>query len=119
MSIYAKINSENIIENVIICEDSEISTLQGEWIKSTDFTGNPEVFGTYSREFNKFIKIKPHFDSWVLNENLEWVSPVEKPEGQFWWDEENTQWVEIIIPEGEDRLKTPEELAAIREAYNN
>jgi hypothetical protein len=97
MSIYAKINSENIVENVILCEDSEIATQKGIHIKVTESTKNASVGYTYNAENNKFISPKP-FESWSLNENFDWVSPVgDCPAGLHTWDEESQVWVAVIV----------------------
>jgi hypothetical protein len=96
MTLYAKINSENVVENVILCEDSEIITQAGIHIKVTDLTKNASIGQTYDAENNKFIAPKP-FESWTLNESFDWVSPIgESPEGLHTWDEENQEWVPVV-----------------------
>jgi hypothetical protein len=98
MSIYAKINSENIVENVIIADASYISTQEGVWIEVTDSTRQANSGNTYSPEAKKFISEKP-FESWVLdNTSLEWVSP-EGPRpatGEWRWNETDQEWVEVV-----------------------
>ena len=97
MSKYAKINSENIVENVILCEDSEIGTQAGYHVKVTDLTKNAVIGSTYDADNNKFISPKP-FESWSLNENFDWVSPVgESPVGLHTWDEDAQEWVAVIV----------------------
>ena len=35
------------------------------------------------------------FESWTLNEeSCLWECPVEKPEGEYWWKEDTTEWVD-------------------------
>ena len=35
------------------------------------------------------------FESWTLNEDsCLWECPVEKPEGEYWWKEDTTEWVD-------------------------
>jgi hypothetical protein len=35
------------------------------------------------------------FESWTLNEDTcLWECPVEKPEGEYWWKEDTTEWVD-------------------------
>lgn len=95
MSKYAKINSESIVENIIICEDSQIMSFPGEWIKVTELTKEAFVGGEYKREQNKFIAIKPHYNSWILDEDFNWAPPVEKPSsGDYLWNEDLVQWEE-------------------------
>jgi hypothetical protein len=46
-----------------------------------------------------YIAPKP-FPSWTLNEDTtEWEAPVARPEeGMYSWDEEEQEWVEVVIP---------------------
>ena len=102
MSLYAKINSDNIIENVIVCVESQIFSQEGNFIKVTTETKNPQIGGEYNKEVNKFISIKP-YESWILDEEFNWTSPVEIPSDaqitplglviNYLWDEENQEWV--------------------------
>jgi len=97
MSTYAKINSENVVENVIICEDSVIGELNGNFIKVTNETNFPVEGYPYNVIKNKFESPQP-YPSWILNENLIWESPAgSKPAGICRWDEENLEW-DIIVP---------------------
>lgn len=97
MSKYAKINADNIVENVIICEDSNISLFSGNFIKETQETNEASIGSTWDKENNKFISPKP-YDSWQLNENFIWAAPVEQPVPNSYWDESSNSWVirEII-----------------------
>ena len=102
MSRYAKINLNNIVENVIVCEDSQISLQDGYFVKVTTETKNAQIGGEYNKESNKFILIKPH-ESWILDEDFNWTSPVEIPSNaqltpldaviNYFWNEENQEWV--------------------------
>lgn len=105
MSNYAKINSENIVENIIVCEDSEIGTQSGHHIKVTSDTNAPQVGHEYVAEKNKFKAPKP-FESWILNEEtVKWESPVDKPLDaevsvfgtvtNYRWNEESQVWETI------------------------
>jgi len=95
MSLYAKINSDNIVENIIVCQDSQISTIEGFFVKVTEDTKDASVGFSWDKENNKFLKPK-EYDSWVLDENFEWVSPSGESFllGQY-WDEESQEWVQI------------------------
>jgi len=98
MSTYAKINSDNIVENVIIADVAFISTQSGLWIEVTPSTGSANSGDLYSTEHSKFIPQKP-FDSWVLDEDsFDWVSPVgPKPSSGYWsWNESDQKWEELI-----------------------
>lgn len=97
MSKYAKINSENIVENIILAEDSVISYLDGLYVKVTDLSRNAEIGYIYNQESGKFIQ-KSIYPSWTLNEEtLVYEAPVQKPlTGEYYWNEENQEWVESI-----------------------
>jgi len=98
MSIYAKINSENIVENVIVADAIYISSQEGKWIEVTESTRTASSGCLYSSEKNKFIHEKP-FESWILDETtLNWISPAgPKPSTGYWnWNESDQEWVEII-----------------------
>ena len=93
MSKYAKIEN-NIVTNVIVCDDSSISVFDGEFIKVTNLTNEPFIGGEYRREANKFIEAKPPYDSWVLNDQLKWESPKgPQPDYNYDWDEESQEWI--------------------------
>jgi len=106
MSKYAKINLENIVENIIVCEDSQISTLSGNYIKETENTNRAEIGYEYSLEKNKFKAHQP-YESWTLNEEtLIWEAPVQIPEGAeispfgtvigYRWDEDSQGWISLL-----------------------
>ena len=93
MSIYAKINSENIVENTIECNDNMISEMSGKHIKVTEETKQASIGYTFDPENIKFISPKP-FESWILNASYDWESPTGDKIvlGKF-WDEETQAWV--------------------------
>ena len=93
---YAKIEN-NIVDNIIVVNDSVVSELNGLFIKVTDSTNNAEIGYEYNLEKNKFIAFKP-FESWTLNaDTLLWEAPVAKPEeeGFYRWDEETQSWISV------------------------
>lgn len=95
MSKYAKINSNNIVENIIVCEDSSISLLEGVYIKVTESTNIPVIGLNFNFEKNKFSQLKP-FESWIEQEDLTWQSPKgPKPDGIFTWDEDSQEWINL------------------------
>ena len=95
MSQYAKIE-ENIVTNIIICEDSQIESQLGQHVKVTESTRNPRIGSTYDAINNKFIDIKP-FESWVFNEiSFEWESPLgAKPDDKDFWREDLQEWKKL------------------------
>lgn len=99
MSKYAKIEN-NIVTNIIVCEDSQIVNFDGTFIKITENTGSAAIGLEYNLSKNKFIKNKP-YDSWVLSEDLVWVSPIgDAPsDGSYEWNEEDQEWVKLPVGE--------------------
>lgn len=95
MTRYAKINSENIVENTIVCDDSQISSINGSFIKVTESTGECSIGYSYLVEESKFVSAKP-YESWILDETFNWVSPLgENPNPALkYWDEENQEWAD-------------------------
>jgi len=52
------------------------------------------VGDTYDPVKDAFYAPQP-FESWTLNEeSCLWEAPVEKPEGEYWWKEDTTEWVD-------------------------
>ena len=110
MSNYAKINSDSIVENIIVCSDSEIQYQSGQYIKITQDTNPAQIGYGYVLDKNKFVSPQP-YPSWTLNEtSLVWESPVGIPENAeiskfgtvmgYRWDEENQEWV-LVAPSQE------------------
>ena len=96
MSKYAKIEN-NIVNNIMICEDSQISLFEGKYVKVTEDTNDASLGYSYNEEANKFTSLKP-YESWVLGEDFKWHSPVgDAPAtGDFEWNEEDQEWNELV-----------------------
>lgn len=95
MSIYAKIENQ-IVENIIICDDLNILSQSGFFVKVTEHTNNAIIGCQYNNEKNKFIQDQP-YPSWTFDEELcIWKAPIEKPSNATLWNEESQSW---IIPE--------------------
>ena len=119
MSHFAKINSENIVEQVIVIEQDVLNTGHwgdpASWVQTSYNThggvhtngGTPlrknfaGIGYTYDSVRDAFIPPKP-YASWNLNEDTcLWNAPTEMPveEGKmFVWDEPTTSWVEFVPP---------------------
>lgn len=107
MAHFAKINEQNIVENVLVVPDiqehrgeeylNELG-LEGRWIQ-TSYNNKirhkfASVFDVYIPELDIFLESKP-FESFVLdNETLSWEAPVPYPSGdlEYTWDEESLSW---------------------------
>ena len=105
MKNFAQIDSEKIVIQVLVVGDDKDeswleSRLGGDWIESTRNGKNVASVGySYDTKRDAFIPPKP-FDSWILNEETaQWEAPTPRPEGNNYWDEKTTSWVEV--PEAE------------------
>lgn len=93
---YAKIDLDNVVENIVVADDNSINLLSGTYVKITNETGNATIGGTWNQEIGKFLSVKP-FPSWILDENsYQWVAPEVKPGENYIWNEVDTSWVELI-----------------------
>jgi len=48
----------------------------------------------YDAIADQFVSPQP-FESWTLDENNDWQPPTPKPEGKYYWNEEDLEWVAI------------------------
>lgn len=109
MAHFAKINLDNIVEQVVVVPDEQESRgneylneigLTGTWIQ-TSYNHNfrkmfASIGGLYLASKDIFVNPQP-YPSWTLDEDLEdWVAPVAMPtaeEGVFYtWNEEDQIW---------------------------
>lgn len=124
MSNFAQINSQNIVDSVIVAEQDFINTLEGKWIQTSYNTrggihygkdglpdggiairGNFAGIGDIYDPVNDVFYSQKPFNSWVLNKNTWlWESPIPYPTDglAYRWDESTLSW--LPIP-----LKTPVE----------
>lgn len=100
---FAKINNENIVEQVIVSDSKTWinNNLEGEWVETFINSKNKEYAGigySYDRASKDFYPPQP-FPSWSLDSDLQWEAPVPYPQDGliYKWDEENTSWVKIKI----------------------
>jgi hypothetical protein len=91
MKQYAVINENNLVINVVVAD----SQLETNWIEYTDEA--PGYIGaTWRVDLNKFIGKQP-YPSWQLDEKLGiWQAPIEKPEGNYFWNELEGTWDETL-----------------------
>jgi hypothetical protein len=104
MSHFAKINSSNVVQRVIVAEQDFINSgAVGDsflWIQcsyNNNFRKQYAGVGfTYDKANDVFISPQP-YPSWALDASFDWQPPTAMPDdGKMYnWDEENTQWVEI------------------------
>ena len=116
MAHFAEIDSNNVVQRVIVVSNSEIldenqneveqlginfcgSLFGGNWVQTSynqNFRKNFASAGfTYDQARDAFVPPKP-FDSWVLNEETcLWEASVAYPDdgNEYYWDEATTSWV--------------------------
>ena len=105
MSHFAKIDSNNIVTEVIVAEaeffDTFVDSSPGIWIE-TSYNGtirkNYAGIGmTYDSTRDAFIPPKL-YASWTLNESTcQWEAPIVYPDDdkKYTWNEATTNWVEV------------------------
>ena len=105
MSHFAEINSDKIVQRVIVAEQDFINSgLVGDsfnWVQ-TSYNGNfrKNYAGTgytYDKTRDAFIAPQP-YASWTLVEaTCQWEAPTAYPtDGKMYmWDEDTTAWVEV------------------------
>ena len=81
-----------------LCKRTSYNTIGGVHQNGgTPFRKNYAGVGyTYDPVRDAFYAPQP-FESWTLNEDTcLWESPVDKPEGDYWWKEDTTEWVDYL-----------------------
>lgn len=99
--LYAKIE-EGIVASVEVVTDEFVAANPGRYKGYVKVSGACGKGYTYSGDLEAgisgtFTPPQPYL-SWVLDGNSVWQPPVERPEGDYYWDENNLNWVEVIQP---------------------
>lgn len=118
MAHFAKINADNIVEQVVVVENTVLedgdlveqeslgiqflqSLFGGDWVQTSynkTFRKNFAGIGhTYDAGRDAFIPPQP-FNSWILNEETcQWEAPTPIPDQNLFynWDEETLSWVVV------------------------
>ena len=105
MSHFAKIDSNNIVENVIVAEKDFINSgVVGDeflWVQTSynnNFRGKYAANGdTWDKVNEVFISPQP-YPSWTLDADFNWQAPISRPtDGLIYsWNEETLAWVETV-----------------------
>lgn len=113
MAHYAFLNENNIVTEVIVgIDENELidgldteswySNFRNQKCKRTSYNGKIRKryagIGFFYDEINDvFISPKP-FNSWQLNDDFEWKSPIDYPSDgkKYFWNEENLTWDEAV-----------------------
>ena len=105
MSHFAKLNSSNIVENVIVAEQDFINSgVVGDsflWVQ-TSYNGNfrgkyASVGDTWDKVNEVFISPRP-YPSWTLGAGFIWNAPTPPPIDNkiYIWKEDTLSWVETV-----------------------
>ena len=109
MAHFAEINSDNIVQRVIVVPDEHEANgaewcnnlLGGIWIQ-TSYNNNIRkqyagIGYTYNPVTDVFVA-PPPYGSWTLDENYDWQPPTPKPidDKNYAWFEPNQQWIEVV-----------------------
>lgn len=86
--IYAQI-IDGIVANVIIADEQFIASLPNA-NKYVILTGGG-IGWTF--DGTNFIAPQP-YPSWTLDSNYDWQPPTPKPDGIYYWNEEQQTWVQ-------------------------
>ena len=104
MSHFAEINSDGVVQRVIVAEQNFINSgAVGDsfnWVQ-TSYNNNfrKQYAGkgyTYDKSKDKFIAPQP-YASWELDASDDWQPPTAMPDDDkmYRWDEDTTAWVEV------------------------
>jgi hypothetical protein len=104
MSHFAEINSDGVVQRVIVAEQNFINSgAVGDsfnWVQTSYNNNFRKQFAgigyTYDKAKDIFIAPQP-YPSWSLDSNDDWQPPTAMPDdGKLYsWDEDNTEWVEV------------------------
>ena len=105
MSHFAEINSDGIVQRVIVAEQYFINSgAVGDsfnWVQTSynnNFRKNYAGIGySYDKSKDAFIPPQP-YASWTLDEDTcQWEAPTVMPtdDKMYTWDEDTTAWVEV------------------------
>lgn len=97
MTIFADLDENNIVINVIVADQEFIDSLPN----STEFMvlTRGGIGWTYDSTADVFIAPQP-YPSWTLDSNYDWQPPVPQPPAppQTYWNEETQSWLPFEQP---------------------
>lgn len=115
MAHFAELDNGNKVLRVIVvsnddCRDTDGNEseeigqafcehlLGGRWVQ-TSYNHNIRkqyagIGFDYDADADVFVAPQP-FPSWTLDENHDWQPPVPRPEGDYYWSEDDMAWLEL------------------------
>lgn len=104
MSHFAEINSDGVVQRVIVAEQDFINSgAVGDsfrWVQTSYNNNFRKQFAgigyTYDKSKDKFIAPQP-YPSWSLDASDDWQPPIPRPDDgkMYEWDELTTSWIEM------------------------
>jgi hypothetical protein len=110
MAHYAFLDANNVVTEVIVgIDETELiegiepetwyGNFRGQQCVRTSYNNNIRkqyagIGFTYDEVRDEFVAPQP-YASWTLDENNDWQPPTPKPEGNYYWSEEDLEWVAI------------------------
>jgi len=106
MGYFAEINSDSIVQRVIVADqafiDSGVVGESSSWVETSEDSNLRKNYAgigyTYDTARDAFIAPQP-FPSWAFSEETcQWVCPVAHPadgKGPYMWDDDVSNWVKI------------------------
>lgn len=99
MMNWARLENNLVVNAIVVSPDKKNvkdwleKRFGGTWVRMTKDAG---IGFEYDEKNKVFISPKP-YESWILNEDFEWESPLPMPldAKDYKWDEETTTWVEV------------------------
>ena len=90
MGYFAKVENGKVI-NVVVADEALDETYIETFRDRSQRKNYAGIGMTYDSNLDMFIT-DPPYASWVLDGYGDWQAPEPKPEGDYYWDEENLQW---------------------------
>ena len=110
MAHYAFLDENNVVTEVIVgIDETELiegldpetwyGNFRGQVCKRTSYNNNIRkqyagIGFTYDADADVFVAPQP-YASWTLDSNHDWQAPTAKPEGDYYWNEAELEWVAI------------------------
>jgi hypothetical protein len=109
MAYYAFLENNIVTEVITGIDETELiegldpetwyGNFRGQVCKRTSYNNRirkqyASIGYSYDPVADVFITPKP-YPSWALDNNYDWQAPTPKPDGRYYWDEENLMWQQL------------------------